>query len=139
MATLTFDEVKKLVTANNLATGIEDRLLICLIWKESGFDPAVQNSGSSAAGLMQMTKGAVAEVNRVRKTTYTHADMTDAASNIKAGSTYIDILMKRNGKDIAKALNKFGTGPGYSSSIIKCSSCMSDMDHPWVCLHKIHN
>lgn len=139
MATLTFDEVKKLVIDNNQASGIRDRLFVCLIWKESGFDPAVKNSGSSATGLMQMTKGAVEEVNRVRKTSYSHDDMTDPALNIKAGTTYVDILMKRNGQDLAKALNKFGTGSGYSTSIIACSKCMGDMSHPWVCLHKIHN
>lgn len=44
MATLTFDEVKRLVIDNNQASGIRDRLFVCLIWKESGFDPAVKNS-----------------------------------------------------------------------------------------------
>lgn len=139
MSILTFDEVKKLVHDNNKASGIRDRLFVCLIWKESGFDPDVKNSGSSATGLMQLTKGAVAEVNRVRKASYDHDDMTDSALNVEVGTTYIDILMKRNDGNLAKALDKFGTGPGYSTSIIACSKCMSDMSHPWPCLHKIHD
>lgn len=139
MAVLTFDEVKKLVEDNNQASGIRNRLFVCLIWKESGFDPAVKNTGSSATGLMQLTKGAVAEVNRVRKISYSHDDMADPALNIEVGTTYIDILMKRNSQSLVKALNKFGTGSGYSTSIIACSTCMGDMSHPWVCLHKIHN
>lgn len=138
MAAMTFDEVKQLVKDNNKASGIRDRLFVCLIWKESGFDPDVKNSGSSATGLMQLTKGAVTEVNRVRKTTYDHDDMTDAAKNIEVGTTYIDILMKRNKGSLETALNKFGTGDGYATSIIACAKCMDDMSHPWPCLHKIH-
>lgn len=135
---LTFDEVQKLVEDNNQASNIRDRLFVCLIWKESGFDPTIKNSKSSATGLMQITKGAVAEVNRVRKTTYSHDSMTDAATNIQVGTTYVDILMSRNGGKLAKALDAFGTGTGYSTSIIACSACMGDMSHPWPCLHKIH-
>lgn len=138
MAMLTFEEVKKLVEDNNQASDIRDRLFVCLIWKESGFDPTIKNSKSSATGLMQITKGAVAEVNRVRGTAYSHDDMTDAAENIKVGTTYVDILKKRNGGKLAAALDKFGTGTGYSKSIITCALCMKDMTHPWPCLHKIH-
>ena len=138
MAVLTFDEIKKLVGENNQASGIRDRLFVCLIWKESGFDPTVKNSGSSATGLMQLTKGAIVEVNRVRKTSYDHSDMVNAALNIEVGTTYIDILTKRNQDNLEKALNKFGTGSGYSNSIIACSKCMGDMSHPWTCLHKVH-
>lgn len=139
MAVLTFDAIKKFAEDNNKASGIRDRLFVCLIWKESGFDPTIKNSDSSATGLMQLTKGAVVEVNRVRKTSYSHDDMTDPAKNIEVGSTYVDILMKRSGSSLERALNKFGTGSGYSDSIIACSKCMGNMSHPWVCLHKIHD
>ena len=82
MPALTFDEVKKLVADNNQARDIRNRLIVCHICKESGFDSTIKNEKSSATGLMQITKGAVAEFNRVRKTTYSHNDMTDAATNI---------------------------------------------------------
>jgi hypothetical protein len=139
MAAKTFEQIKAIVAANNQASGVADRLFVCLIWKESGFDPGLKNSKSSATGLMQMTKGAVAEVNRVRKTTYDHADMTDPDVNVEVGTTYVDILMKRNGGKLAVALNKFGTGTGYSRSIIACSGCLEkDESKPMVCLQKIH-
>lgn len=138
MAVLTFDEIMELVGKNNKASGIRDRLFVCLIWKESGFDPTVKNSGSSATGLMQLTKGAIEEVNRVRKTSYDHNQMDNPALNIEVGTTYIDILMKRNKDSLEKALNKFGTGTGYSNSIVACSKCLADMSHPWTCLHKVH-
>lgn len=139
MAEKTYEEIKKLVAANNKAEDINDRLFICLIWKESGFKTDVKNSASTATGLMQLTKGAVVEVNRVKKTSYDHDDMTDPDLNIEVGTTYIDILKKRNGGKLAAALDKFGTGSGYSDSIISCSLCMKgDDSHPMVCLHKIH-
>jgi hypothetical protein len=139
MAAKTYDEIKKLVADNNKSSDIMDRLFICLIWKESTFDPDLKNSGSSATGLMQLTKGAIAEVNRVKKTSYNHDDMTDPGLNIEVGTTYIDILKHRNGGKLAVALDKFGTGKGYSDSIIACSLCMKKDDtHPMVCLHKIH-
>lgn len=139
MTAKTFDEIEKLVADNNQASDIRDRLFICLIWKESGFDPDAKNSGSTATGLMQLTKGAVAEVNRVRKTSFDHDDMTNPSLNIEVGTTYIDILKKRNDGNLATALDKFGTGPGYSRSIIACSLCLKgDSSHPMVCLHKIH-
>lgn len=71
MARLTHDQVSAFVAANNLS-GQSDTVVIALIYKESRFEPAVVAATSSATGLMQMTTGAVAEVNRVRKTTYLH-------------------------------------------------------------------
>ncbi len=139
MSSLTYGEVKTLVADNNQSAEIMDRLFICLIWKESGFDPDIKSTASSATSLMQLTKGAVAEVNRVTKAGYNHGDMTDPAQNIQVGTKYVDILNKRNGGKLAAALDKFGTGPGYSKGIIQCSLCMkADDTHPFVCLHKIH-
>jgi len=138
MSTLTADEIWELVANNNKASGIRDRLFVCQIWKESGFDPDIKNTGSSATGLMQLTKGAVAEVNRVRKTSYDHDDMTDPALNIEVGTTYLDILIKRNKNKLETALAKYGTGSAYADSIITCAKCVSDKSHTWVCLHKIH-
>jgi soluble lytic murein transglycosylase-like protein len=69
-----------------------------------------------ATGLMQLTKGAVDEVNRVRNTSYSHDEMTNAALNIEVGNTYVDILMKRSHGKLATALDKFGTGPCWNNS-----------------------
>ena len=139
MATLTFDDVKKLVADNNQCDTIFDRLFICLIWKESGFNPDVKNAASSATGLMQLTKGAVTEVNRVKKTSFDHDAMTNPSLNIQCGTSYVDILKKRANGNLTTALNRYGTGKGYATSIIACSQCMGkDADHPMICLHKIH-
>lgn len=141
MSALTYDEIKTLVVANNQAPAnyISDRLFVCLIWKESTFDPDLKNPRSTATGLMQLTKGAVAEVNRVNKTSFDHNQMTDSALNIQCGTAYLAILKKRKNDNLTNALDAFGTGSGYSKSIIACSLCMKQDDtHPMVCLHKIH-
>jgi hypothetical protein len=41
MAVHTFEEIKKLVQANNKSKELSNESIICLIWKESGFDAAI--------------------------------------------------------------------------------------------------
>ncbi len=100
MAKLDFETVKQLVMDNNRSEKVSDRLLLCLIWKESGFDDASRNSTSSATGLMQVTKGAVADVNAntPQGIHFDHSDMTDGARNIQCGSCYLDVRIKRAGR-----------------------------------------
>ncbi|MBK5915569.1 hypothetical protein CCR84_14805 [Rhodocyclus purpureus] len=134
---VTYDEIKKLVSENNKSTDFSNEFVICLIWKESGFDPLVKNTASSATGLMQMTKGAVDMVNKCTPPGihFEHDEMTDAAKNIQCGTLYLDIAKNSMaGVDIS-----FGTGKGYSKSIKACESCLrSDSAHPMTALHKIH-
>jgi hypothetical protein len=61
---MTYDEIKKLVQENNQSKEYSAEFVICLIWKETNFDSSAKNSVSSATGLMQMTEGAVKQVNR---------------------------------------------------------------------------
>ena len=150
MATHTFDKIKKLVAENNKSTQFSDKLIICLIWKESSFDDSLKNEHSSATGLMQMTKGAVDEVNRntPKGTHFKHADMTDAAKNIQCGTLYLDLRIKwarakdkdkDEDKDKKKGIEGYGTGPGYADGILKCEDCLiKDSEHSQACLDKIH-
>ncbi len=117
---MTYEEIKKLIAENNKSKEFSDEFVTCLIWKESGFDPAVVNDGSTATGLMQMTKGAVDMVNKCSPTGihFEHADMTDAAKNIQCGTMYLDIAKNRmGGIDIS-----FGTGKGTQSRLRPASS-----------------
>jgi membrane-bound lytic murein transglycosylase MltF len=134
---MTYDEIKKLVSENNMSKDFSDEFVICLIWKESGFDPLIMNSESSATGLMQMTKGAVDMVNKCtpKGVHFEHEDMTDTAKNIQCGTMYLDIAKNRMG-GVDKS---FGTGQGYSKSIVACEICLKgDSEHPVAALHKIH-
>jgi membrane-bound lytic murein transglycosylase MltF len=132
-----FEEIKKLVDENNLSTEFSNEFVICLIWKESGFEPDVRNSQSSATGLMQMTKAAVEMVNKCTPagTHFEHDEMSDAAQNIRCGTLYLDIAKKRMGG----IDSSFGTGSGYSKSIVACEVTLkSDSAHPMTALLKIH-
>lgn len=134
---MTFDEIKKLVKENNRSKEFSDEFVICLIWKETNFDPLIVNSESTATGLMQMTKGAVDMVNKCTPagTHFEHSGMTDAAKNIQCGTMYLDIAKNK----MAGVDTSFGTGKGYSKSIVACEDCLKmDAEHPMVSLHKIH-
>jgi membrane-bound lytic murein transglycosylase MltF len=134
---MNFEEMTKLVADNNKSTKFSDQFVICLCWKESNFDPNLKNSKSSATGLMQITKGAVDTVNSntPKGVHFKHADLTDAATNIQCGTYYLDLCVtKLSGVD-----SSYGTGPGYSKSIVACEECLKGgKDHTQVCLQKIH-
>jgi hypothetical protein len=137
---LTFDEVKQLITANNKST-VSTELLICLIWKESGFDPNVKSKSSSATGLMQMTKGAVEQVNKStpKGIHFEHSEMTDSAKNIDCGSRYLQIRIDWAKGDLTAGLNGYGTGAGYADSILTCETCLTKAPaDPTPCLTAIH-
>ncbi len=134
---MNYDDLKKLVKDNNKSKTFSNEFVICLIWKETNFDPSLKNAKSSATGLMQMTKGAVEMVNKCspKDIHFEHSEMTDAAKNIQCGTLYLDIAKQK----LAGIDKSFGTGPGYSKSIVKCEDCLKkDNAHPMTALHKIH-
>jgi soluble lytic murein transglycosylase-like protein len=136
---LTEAQVRAHIASNNKSTVSTD-LLTCLIWKESGFDPKDKNSSSSATGLMQMTKGAVTQVNKSspKGVHFTHAQMTDPAKNIDCGSRYLQIRIDWAGSTKA-GLNGFGTGSGYADNILDCEKCFTGKPaNPTSCLTAIH-
>jgi hypothetical protein len=139
-AKLTAAQVTALIASNNKSSASTE-LLLCLIWKESGFDPAVKNSSSSATGLMQMTKGAVTQVNKStpKGVHFEHSEMTDSAKNIECGTYYVKIRTEWAGGDLKKGLEGFGTGPGYADKILTCESCAkADPAKTDDCLKAIH-
>jgi soluble lytic murein transglycosylase-like protein len=140
MAVHTFDEIKELVKNHNKSTQLSNDTIICLIWKESGFDDASKSSSSSATGLMQMTKAAVADVNRNTPAGvhFEHSELTDPEKNIECGTLYLDLRI-RWAKQIEKGVDAYGTGPGYSTNIWKCKKCLAkDSEHFQTCLDMIH-
>ena len=141
MAKLTYTEVKALVDANNKCADVSSELLVCLIWKESGFNPAAKNPGSTATGLMQMTVAAVQDVNHNTPVGvhFEHSDMTDPAKNVQCGTYYVCLRIKRAGGDVKKGLEGFGTGPGYADNILVCETCLQGgPGDPQSCLDPIH-
>jgi hypothetical protein len=74
--------------------------------------------------LLQITRTAVAELNRVSKSDYSFDEMTDGAKNIQAGSAYLQMRIDRAGS-LSKGLDGYGTGKGYSTSIISAADALS--------------
>jgi len=137
---LTRSQVESYIAANNNAP-VSGQLLLCMIWKESGFDPTVKSSGSSATGLMQMTKPAVTTVNQntPKGVHFEHSEMTDPARNIACGSHYLRIRIDWANGDLKKGLEGFGTGTGYADDILACETCIKGKPaNPDACLTAIH-
>ena len=142
-AKLTYAQVKQLVEDNNRSANaqVTTELVISLIWKESGFRPDVKNPTTTATGLMQMTTGAVADVNNNTPAGvhYTHAEMTVPSKNIQCGTYYLAERIERAGGKLKEGLNGYGTGPGYADNIISCAACLrSSPPNPQSCLNTIH-
>src|ERR1700759_580503 len=58
-------EIRRFVVENNKST-LDENLIICQIYMESRFDSDASAAGSTAKGVMQMTKGAVQQVYKYR-------------------------------------------------------------------------
>jgi RHS repeat-associated protein len=129
---LTYDEMTSLVKANN-QSGQNTQLILCIAWKESSFNYLLTNPSSSARGLMQVTKGAAAEVGA------NHDYMFEPSLNIQAGSAYLALRIKWAKGNVAAGLDGYGTGPGYSTNLLTCETCLNGKPKdPQCCLDKIH-
>lgn len=136
---LTLEEAKQMVKENNRSKHFSDELVLCLIWKETNFCQKKKASTSSATGLTQMTKGAVTDVNNTGGEQFTHDQMTDGPTAIRAGTRYLDLRRKWTGGNETKALNGYGTGAGYSDSLTTCEACVKNSPaSTQSCLNKIH-
>ncbi len=139
MAALSLSEVTTLVAANNQSKYLSNEFLTCLIWKECGFRPRKNETGS-ATGLMQLTKAAIKDVNQQlgHATHFTADDMADNAKNIQCGTRYLDIRISRLGGNVKAGVDAFGTGKGYSDNIKTCEACMKKTPDNIGCLMQIH-
>lgn len=131
---MSFGEVEDIVKKENLS-GLSNELIICLIWKESSLNADAQSKTSTARGLMQMTKGALKEVQRKWNgfDTTTYESLKSADSNVSAGTAYVKVRQRRAGGDVAKGLDGYGTGEGYSTNILNCEKCLKEQNGRPVC------
>jgi len=117
-AALSFSEVFDIVKDNN-NSGQSDYLVVAVIWKESGFDPNIKSSSSSATGLMQMTRAAASQVG------FSHSQMTDPAKNVQAGTSYMKYWIDGKHGDVAQGLTYYGDRTAnYAAPIIKAAEAL---------------
>jgi soluble lytic murein transglycosylase-like protein len=107
-------EIRALVDANNRSSLSTD-IIICQIYMESRFDKHAQAQGSSARGLMQLLKAPVRELARLNNLAkpkkerrleaelfreadafHDSPDFVDEATNIQAGTAYLQALIDKN-------------------------------------------
>lgn len=142
MARLSLSDAIALIRANNKSTDFSNDLVLAMCWKESSFDEGATNSGSTATGLMQLTKPAVQDVNDFIKppVKFEHSQMTDGAKNVQCGTFYLQLLFKR-GKTVKRALELYGGHTDYPTNLLACETCLkgakSDNDRD-ACLKVIH-
>ncbi len=88
--------------------GIQEELLLAVIWTESRFDPNV-TSPVGAAGLMQLMPATAAGLGQ--RLGVQDPDPYDPAFNVRAGAFYLRGLLDRFGEE-RLALAAYATGPG---------------------------
>ncbi|PYS76939.1 MAG: lytic transglycosylase [Acidobacteria bacterium] len=83
--------------------GVDPRLIHAVIWQESRYNQnAVSHVG--AQGLMQLMPAAAKRFNC--------SDLSDAESNVEAGTKYLRWLLKHFDGDVALALAAYNAGEG---------------------------
>jgi len=139
-------EMRALVKANNRSNQ-SDEMVICQIYMESKFDKNAGGSGSSAKGLMQVLKGAVAQlfqnhyekehgkikrghedilklVHKQGEAFHNSSQMFDEATNIQYGTEYLQDRIDKYGLSKGYAMYRGVTkGPSAGIYFAKISAC----------------
>jgi hypothetical protein len=118
-------EIRNLIVANNQSS-LSTELILCIIYKESTFNPnATRNDRGSAKGFMGVTDASAEWVG------YKSSNMLKPEDNIKAGTKLLNrfVTWKAFGNgDVPKGLGIYGTGnketPIYSKQILDCEECL---------------
>lgn len=97
------DRYQRELTRATEATNLDPALLLAVMVRESGGDPAAISS-SGAQGLMQLMPGTAREVGV--------DDPADPAQNLQGGATYLSRMLRRYDGDLDLALAAYNAGPG---------------------------
>ena len=92
-------------------TDVEKALVLGLTRQESEFD-AKAKSPVGASGLMQLMPGTAKEVAHWLDMTYSKVNLTDPATNMRLGSTYLARLLDRWSGSYVLSIASYNAGPG---------------------------
>jgi soluble lytic murein transglycosylase-like protein len=96
----------KEITAASRRHGVPEALIYGVIAAESSFNPLAMAKTSTARGLMQVTKGAAADVG---------ADwnrLSEPVANINAGTAYLALMLRQFNGDQLQAIRAYYEGAG---------------------------
>lgn len=92
--------------------GTDPFLLMGIARRESAFNPGA-HSPAGARGLMQLMPGTATHVSRTQGIPYSGAaSLTDPATNIRFGASYITSMLERYGGNRIAATAAYNAGPG---------------------------
>jgi RHS repeat-associated protein len=119
-AALSYGDIANMVAANNFS-GQSDELIICLIYKESTFDPDAGLPGNqSATGLMGVTDGAATDLG----VSWESVEQ-DPQINVATGTAYLGYRIGRSHGNVGAGLAGYGTGSSYADAILNCEKCLN--------------
>jgi uncharacterized protein RhaS with RHS repeats len=120
LGALSLDQIANLVAQYN-RSGQSNELIICMIFKESTFNPDADRPKGSARGLMGVTGDVADELGA------NYEQLHDPALNIRIGTQYlhrrIDWKNYANG-NVRNGLAGYGEGGAYADSLLQCEKCM---------------
>lgn len=111
-------------------SGQSDKLIGCIISKESsGISGAASNS-SSARGLMQMLRGGANDVAAHSSTgnfggesgPQIYSQLGDPATSVAAGSAFVKLKVGYAHGNVQSGLDMYGTGSPYGQEVMGCAS-----------------
>lgn len=141
------NEIRQLVKANNRST-LPDNMVVCQIYKESGFDKNAGVGKHGALGLMQVQRNAVKQVYKYRlqkelghmpsdsmtKTAFADGDkmyesgqLTDEATNIQLGTEYMQYWLDKSPNQRAAYVSYRGDG-GKEDYYERIKACADKLD-----------
>jgi hypothetical protein len=130
---ITYKGITFLISKNNLS-GQSDEMITCIAYKESRFSPWAKSASTTASGLMQVTKGAAADVYpsvskaEIDKWYESGGKIFDPSFDLAVGSAYLGIRVQWSGGDIKKALAGYGTqDDAYAESILDCEKGLKSL------------
>jgi len=117
-----YDKIADMVVKHN-KSGQSTELIICVIFKESSFNPTGKNPKSSAVGLMGVEKGVAKDLK------IPYSKLRDPAINITAGTTYLHRRIDWSSPfgadgDVFDGLSNYGEGEDYAASVLACEKCL---------------
>ncbi len=111
-------------------SGQSDKLIGCIISKESSGKSGAASNSSSARGLMQMLRGGANDVAAHSSTgdfggasgPQIYSQLGDPATSVAAGSAFVKLKIGYAHGNVQNGLDMYGTGSPYGQEVMGCAA-----------------